>query len=495
MTNSQLSQQAAADEILARRRARESFVDFAKYIEPQEPPARHHVLLCRALDKVANGELKRLMILMPPGCAKSTYATVRFPAYYLGRNQRNGVITASYGDELASHFGGKVRNLIAGNRCRNVFGLSLAADTRAKGEWNTAEGGFFYAAGVGGGVTGRRADLLIADDLIKGRQDADSPTIRNKAWDWWRAEFRSRGKEGYALVLITTRWHEDDIAGRVLPEIWDGESGPVVDRNGETWEVICMPAKARAGDMLGRAPGEYIWPEYYSREHWQQAELIQGPRNWLSLYQQVPSAEEGLNFKREWIRRYSALPERLNYYVSGDFAVTPDGGDFTELAVWGVDNAKNIYAVDWWSGQETADVWCSALVGLVKRWGATRMLGESGVIRRAVEPMLRRTMSDQNTFFPCDWATTSTNKEAESATFAGLCAAGHVYWPHTDWADSAINQLMRFPAGRYDDKVDACSRFANFIHRTWAPADPPPKPKDPWAPPTIGELMGNPPNW
>jgi len=484
----QPSPSEAAQELLDRRAARATFTEYCRYVAPEEPPDRHHDLLCRALDKVASGELKRLMIFMPPGCAKSTYATVRFPAYYLGRNKQHGVITASHTDELAKHFGGKVRNLIAGQLARNVFGLKLTQDTRAKDEWNTEDGGFYLSAGVGGAIAGRRGDLLIADDLIKGRQAADSVPERNRVWNWWVADFRSRGKKGYSMVLIMTRWHEDDVAGRILPETWNGESGPVVDRNGETWEVICLPAKAREDDMLGRAPGEYLWPEYFDREHWSMAEVIQGPRNWMSLYQQVPSTEDGLHFKREWIRHYTQLPDQLTYYMSGDYAVTDDDGDFTEIAVWGVDSARNVYVVDWWSGQKTADVWCGELLDRAKRWRAVRHAGESGVIRRAVEPMLRAMMKDRGVFIACEWTATSTNKVAESATFQGLCAAGHVYWPHTSWAEEVIDQLMRFPAGRRDDKVDACSRFGNFIHKTWKPpaaAPPQPKPEHP----TIAEMM------
>lgn len=197
------------------------------------------------MDRVFAGELNRVIIMMPPGSAKSTYATVRAPAYLLGRYGKKGVISASYNDTLAEQFGRKVRNLVASEAHQEVFPNSaLSPDSRAKGEWETTEGGFYFACGVGSGVTGRRADVIIVDDPIKSRQEADSKLIRDKTWQWYTTDLRTRGKPGYAIVLIQTRWHEDDLAGRILPEKWAGESGYVTARDGEQWFVLCVPAQA-----------------------------------------------------------------------------------------------------------------------------------------------------------------------------------------------------------------------------------------------------------
>lgn len=486
MSLPKLSRAEAAAELLARRKARESFLEYNRYIAIREAageaepelPAAHHILICEALQKVADGEIRNLMLFLPPGSAKSTYATVRFPAWYLGRFKRRGVISASYNNELAEMFGGKVRNLVNSPAHRAVFPeCSLSADTRAKGEWNTETGGFYFACGVGQGVTGRRGDLAIADDLIKGRRDADSLTIRNATWEWWKSDLRTRLKpKTAARVMIMTRWHEDDPAGRILPDDYAGETGVIRGKDGADWYVINIPAQARILDPLGRKPGEWLWPEYFSPQYWELERKAQGTRNWQSLYQQTPTAEDGSYFRKEWVRRYTDAPSRMTVYMSGDFAVSEGQGDYTELAVWGVDQFDNVYALDWWSGQADVDRWGEAFQALVQRWKPVAFVGEGGVIRRSVEPGLRRGMRDGHRYTVLEWLPTSGDKPAMARTFQALMENGRIHWPHTDWADRVIDQLLKFPAGRYDDAVDACSLFGRHIDKVWG-ASPAPKNK------------------
>lgn len=442
-----------------------------------ELPVQHHILICEALQKVSDGDIRNLMLFLPPGSAKSTYATVRFPAWYLGRHKRRGVISASYNSTLAEFFGGKVRNLVNSPHHRAVFpACQLTADTRAKGEWNTENGGFYFAAGVGEGVTGRRGDLAIGDDLIRGRKDADSETVRNATWEWWKADLRTRLKpKTAARVIIMTRWHEDDPAGRILPESYAGETGEIQGRDGAKWYVINIPAQARLLDPLGRAAGEWLWPQYFSPEYWEAERIAQGPRNWLSLYQQTPTAEEGTYFKREWFRRYRSAPDNLTIYMSGDFAVTEGGGDFTELAVWGVDTLDNVYALDWWSGQASSDRWAAEWMRLVKQWRPVYFFGESGPIRRAMEPLLDRMMRDERTHTSLEWLSSGSDKAANARTYQALQANGRIYWPEVEWADRVIDQCLRFPGAKHDDAVDTCSLFGRGIDKTWAAIPRPPE--------------------
>lgn len=428
------------------------------------------------------------MILMPPGSAKSTYATVRAPAYFLGRTKRKGVICASYNDELASSFGRKVRNLVDSADCRALFPeLQLSEDMKSKGEWETKDGGFYFAVGVGGGVTGRRADLIVIDDPIKGREDADSETNRKKVWAWYLADLRTRAKlDGKtAIVLIQTRWHEDDLAGRILPTTWNGESGEVIAQDGEKWTVICLPASAGQGDALGRAPGEWLWPEVATPETWEAIRTsltasAVGVRNWLSLYQQTPTVEQGTYFKREWFDLHrSERPSRgdLNMYMAGDFAVTPEGGDFTDLGIFGLDANDDVYVLDWWFGQDDPLQWSQNFVGLVKRWQPIWFAGEAGVIRRATEGMLTRAMRDARCGTVLKWLPSGNNKQANAKSFAALASMGRVHFPNTPWAERVIDQLLKFPGGKYDDAVDTCSLFAREIQHTWASVpDAPDKP-------------------
>lgn len=486
----------AAAELLARRRARESFLEYNRYIalreadseDEAELPAEHHVLICETLQQVAEGKIRNLMLFLPPGSAKSTYATIRFPAWYLGRYRRRGVISASYNNELAEMFGGKVRNLVNSPAHRAIFpNCALMADTRAKGEWNTENGGFYFAAGVGQGITGRRGDLAIADDLIKGRADADSPTVRNKTWEWWKSDLRTRIKpKTAARVIIMTRWHEDDPAGRILPDKYAGETGIVRGKDGADWYVINIPAQSRILDPLGRKPGEWLWPAYFTPTYWEAERTAQGPRNWQSLYQQMPTTEDGTYFKKEWFRTYKEAPDRLTIYMSGDFAVTEGGGDFTELAVWGVDQFDNVYALDWWSGQASSDRWAAEFIRLIKRWKPVTFIGEAGPIRRAMEPLLGRMMRDERAYAVIEWLSSGNDKAANARPLQAFMANGRFHFPSTDWAERVQDQMLRFPDGKYDDAVDACSLFGRHMDKVWG-AVPARAPE-----PDVGALMNAP---
>lgn len=217
------------------------------------------------------------------------------------------------------------------------------------------------------------------------------------------------------------------------------------------------------------------------------------------LYQHVWEGKcrsaAGFLFKREWMLRYERLPAELNVYMSGDFAVTQGEGDFTEIAVWGVDSRGTVYALDWWAGQEQADVWVSVLIDKAQRWKPIAFVGETGQIRRAIEPMLRKTMRDRQVYVACEWLAHEGNKVAHASSMMGLMSAGAVLWPadpNVKWVDRIINQLCNFTGedGRIDDAVDACSLFARYIHRTWnAQETKQPEPVDFSRMPTIGEMM------
>lgn len=489
MSNLRLSPQEAAQELLNRRKARRSFADFCRYVSLEDEPAQHHLLICNAVDRIIDGDLRRVMIFMPPGSAKSTYGSVLFPAYFLGRLGDKGVITASYGDKLATRFGRKTRNLIKSPEYRALFpNTDLASDSQAKGEWETNEGGFYFATGVGGGVTGRRADLAIIDDPIRGREDADSETIRSKVWDWYVDDLRTRLKPNAAVMLIMTRWHEDDLAGRILPESWNGQSGDVIAKDGERWHVICLPAEAREQDILGRQPGEWLWPEWFTSDFWQQTKrtaTLTDQRTWNSLYQQVPKAEEGSFFKREWFHRYELgeHPSTHNKYISTDFAVSEGKGDYTEFGAFAIDQSDDIWITDWWADRTTSDNWIERLLDMVAAHKPLSVFGESGVIRKSVEPFLTKRMRERNTYSRMDWLTRTNDKAAMARSFQARAAQGKVHIPYTDWGNRLIEQLCAFPAGKHDDAVDVCALIGlaldDIIPAQLAKQKPEPT-RDPW---------------
>src|SRR4051812_1390593 len=223
-------------------RVRRSLTDWARLCGFE--PARHHELLIRELELVAKGETRKLAFFLPPGSAKSTYGSVIFPPWFMQTVQGN-VLAASHTTELAEKWGRRVRNLV--NEHSSTLGVSVAPDNQAAGRWALTSGAEYYAAGVGTGIAGFRAKLGLIDDPIRSRQDADSELIRDRIWDWYINDFRTRLVPGAAEILIQTRWHEDDLAGRAL-------------QHGD-WKVISLPAIAEGDDLLGRKPGEALWSD------------------------------------------------------------------------------------------------------------------------------------------------------------------------------------------------------------------------------------------
>jgi hypothetical protein len=395
----------------------------------------------------------------------------------MAQHPDKSIIAASHTAELAERWGRRVRNLVAEHGSR--LGYAIAADNQAAGRWANDKGGEYYAAGVGGSITGRRADLAVIDDPVRSREDAESETVREKVWDWYRADLITRLKPGAAVVLVQTRWHEDDLAGRILAAEGD-------KKDGGQWEVIRLPALAELLDPLGRAPGGALWPEWEGVDQLERKRQIIGPRDWSALYQQRPTAEEGTYFKKEWFRRYTAAPERMTIYMSGDFAVTEGGGDFTELGVWGVDQFDNVYALDWWSGQASSDRWAAEFIRLIKRWKPVTFVGEAGPIRRAMEPLLGRMMRDERAYAVMEWLSSGNDKAANARPLQAFMANGRFHFPSTDWAERVQDQMLRFPDGKYDDAVDACSLFGRHMDKVWG-AIPARAPE-----PDVGALMNAP---
>lgn len=478
MTPSQPSPQEAALELIARRKARASLIEFIRYTKPGYEVAPHHQRIADALEAVERGDCPRLIIEAPPRHGKSELVSRRLPAWYLGRNPDRQVISASYSQDLADDFGREVRNIVADPEYRNVFpGVALRPDSMAASRWHTGQGGIYVSVGVKGPATGRGFHLGNIDDPFKDRADADSERNREAVWKWYTSVFLTRQMEGAAIILTNTRWHEDDLTGRILE---------TAKRTGEHWELIKLPAVNEYGQAL--------WPERYPIETLEMLRATMPSRDWLSLYQQAPTADDGTYFRREWVRRYNDAPANLNIYMSADFAVSDGAGDWSEIAVWGVDVNDNVYALDWWSGQTSSDVWVEALVSRFARWQPLYFTCEAGVIRKAVEPWLDRRMREANTYCAIEWLPTTGDKPAMARSFQAMMANGRIYWPNVDWAERAIDQLLRFPAGKDDDAVDACGVFGRFIDRIWAAM---PRGKEAktleqaWSEPvTIGEMIG-----
>lgn len=411
------------------------------------------------LEAVERGEVERLMVLMPPGSAKSTYASILFPPWFMGRNDSASVLGVSNTTELAERFSRRVRNIIGGPDYSRIFGFGVSQDSAAAGNWETQKGGEFFAAGMGAAIAGRRADLGLIDDPIKTRQEADSERVRQTHWEWYINDFLTRLKPGGRQILIQTRWHEDDLGGRIL------------EREAHRWRVIKLPMLAVANDPLGRAVGERLWPDWFTEEMIATAKM--DTRAWNALYQQDPVPDEGDYFKRDNFSEYDALPSQMRVYAASDFAVTEGAGDFTEHGVFGVDANTNVYVLDWWRGQTQSDEWIERLCDLVIAHKPLVWFGESGPIRRAIEPFLMRRIADRGAYCRFEWLPSIHDKVVRARAIQALASVKSIVWPkHAPWRADVEKQLLQFPAGKHDDAVDVFSLIGRGLEHIRPAAKP-----------------------
>lgn len=421
----------------------------------------HHALLLGALQGVADGTTPNLMVFMPPGSAKSTYVDVVFVPWFLAREPKQSVILASYGSDLARKQGRRARQLVKSKGFGALFDARLSAESSAADEWGLTNGSEYMAGGLLSGITGNRADLGVIDDPVKGREDADSDTIRKKTREAYEDDFCTRLKPGGRQVIIQTRWNADDLSGGILPESWHGESGLIDGRDGRRWLVMNLPAEAnQPDDPLGRKLGEYLWPEWFGPDHW--APFKRNPRTWSALYQQQPSPDEGTFFQRAWLKPWERKPEFLRIYGTSDYAVTDGGGDYTVHRVWGVDPKGDLYRLDGWRGQATADVWIETKIDLIAKWKPLAWFGEAGVIQKAVEPMLIRRMRERQTRCRLEWLPSIHDKPTRARGFQSRAAMGGVWFePGAD-----VGEFLQFPAGKHDDDVDCASLIGRALDET-----------------------------
>jgi predicted phage terminase large subunit-like protein len=479
--NLHLSRSEAARELIHRRSIRHSLTEFARLCGFE--PARHHLLLIEALEKVARGELPRLAVFMPPGSAKSTYASVLFPPWLMA-NAAVNVLAASHTIELAEKWGRRVRNLVSEHS--NTLGIGLAADNQAAGRWALTSGAEYYAAGVGTGIAGFRAKFGLIDDPIRSRQDADSELIRDRIWDWYINDFRTRLVPGAAEILIQTRWHEDDLAGRALQH--------------NNWHVISLPAIAEPDDQLGREIGEPLWDDdaYGYGEQLQELRTNTPARTWSALYQQRPAPEEGDYFKSDWLRPYETPPARdtMRVYGGSDYAVTADGGDYTIHAVVGLDPEGRMYLLDLWRKQSAADEWVESFCDLVLKWKPIGWAEEQGQIRSGVGPFLDKRQRDRKAYVVRDQFPTRGDKAVRAQSIRGRMALEGLYVPvAAEWYPDLRSELLSFPAGKHDDQVDALGLVGQLLDKMMAgrkPVELKPKRKLDWFEKTEDDGR---PNW
>jgi hypothetical protein len=361
-----------------------------------------------------------------------------------------------------------VRNLIHTPEYRALFTTTLAEDSQAAGRWKTEQGGSYYAVGIGGALMGRGATRLIIDDPFATMEDAQSENARERVWQWYTGTAYNRVRPGGAIVLIQHRMHEDDLAGRLIDRQNFG---------GDKWEIVLLPAISDSGAL---------WPERYDLSSLERIKANTAPLHWSALYQQNPMPEEGTFFQRAWFSFYKEAPARLHKYTTGDFAVTEDGGDFTDIATHGYSPDGDLYlALDGWFGQTSADKWIEALVDQFAKHKPYCFFGEGGPIRRSIEPFLRRRMAERKAFCRLEWLPTSAEKTAMARPLQAMASMGKVKLPDTEYGHRLLSQMLNFPAGKHDDAVDMAGLMGRAIDQAHpavvAAANTELLPKDSWA--------------
>jgi len=495
-----ITKQEAARELL-RRRSCKTLVGFAQAVDvpgrpigdeteawlfnPVESPlAFHHKVILQKVEDTIRQPNGRLMIFAPPGSAKSSYASVVAPSWACGTFPGYRVILASYAQNIAEKQSKRARQICRSPKFVSAMKASIPKGMEAAATWGLTNEAEFMATGILGAVTGTRADLLIIDDPVAGREEADSETMRNKTWDAYLDDLCTRLKPGASVIIIQTRWHEDDLSGRILPADYDGRSGLVDCRDGRTWEVLNIAAKCeRTDDPLGREIGEYMWPEWFTADHWRTFENNPNPqaqRTWSALFQQRPTADTGGQFERPWFdnhrydQRQLPKPERMHIFGSSDWAVTEKTtADYTEHGVWGLCDDGYLWALDWDGGQIKTDEGVFKFCGLSDRWQPVVWAGETGKDENAVQPWRDRVVMERATrgtghVVAVELLPHIGDKVAKVASFRAMASMGRVRFPRDAvWAERVIQQLCKFPVAAHDDKVDVCGLAGRMVDKLW----------------------------
>jgi predicted phage terminase large subunit-like protein len=412
-----------------------------------------HVEGC--LDRVTRGELSRLMLFLPPRHGKSELATIRYPVFRLEREPALRVIVGAYNQTLASKFSRKARRIAQGR-------IVLAKDRSAVEDWETTAGGGFRAVGVGAGITGQGGDLIVIDDPVKSREEAESEAYRERVWEWYTDDLYTRCEPGGAIILIQTRWHEDDLAGRIL-----------ASEDAGRWETVSLPALAEADDPLGRAPGEALCPERFDVAALEAIRTVLG-RSFHALYQQSPRPRGGRMFPREKVALIAAAPAvavRVRYW---DKAGTAGGGDFS-AGVLMSRIAPGLFTVEdvirgQWSAHGREAVIRQTVQMDRQRWGP-------GVVTWVEEdPGAAGKESAENTVrnlagYRVRSERVTGEKVVRAAPLSDQWEAGNVRLLEGAWNRAYLDEMEAFPAGKFDDQVDASSgAFAKLAVGVRVPA-------------------------
>lgn len=421
----------------------------------------HHRIIANKLEAVERGEIKRLMVFMPPRNGKSELTTIKFPTWYLGKNPEHPIITVSYSGDLASTFGSKSRDIIQSEAYQSIFNTNLKKDSQSKVFWEVKQGGSYTATGLGGAITGKGAKLLIIDDPIKNKEEADSVTYREKTWDYYTSTLYTRLEKDAAIILILTRWHYDDLAGRLLEAQKDG------GEFAEQWEIIDFPAIAIQDEKF-RKQGEPLWEDKYNLEALNKIKNTVGLMVWSSLYQQQPLVSELQEFKEEYFR-YFEEEEIKDRKMIINILVDPAISKKKEACETGLIDIAKIYDKPYWyvlddsSGQKDPSQTIDIVFEKYEKYrldypmANVKIWVESNAYQQALTHFFKKEMQRRNIYFNINEINTKSDKEQRIRGLQPMYKNGII--KHRNWMKNGEleTQLIQFPVGKLLDRPDALS--------------------------------------
>jgi predicted phage terminase large subunit-like protein len=432
-----------------RERCRQNFMPFVRQMWSAFIPGKHHQIMADAFERVAKGELKRLIINMPPRHTKSEFASFLFPSWFLGMYPEKKIIQTAHTAELAVGFGRKVRNLVGSPDYQEIFPTKMSADSKAAGRWNTSKGGDYFAIGVGGAVTGKGADVLIIDDPHSEQEAMQgNPAVYDRVYEWYSSGPRQRLQPGGAIVIVMTRWSKRDLTGQIL--------NSAAKKDLEDWEVIELPALLPSGKPL--------WAEFWKQEELEaiKAELPVG--KWEAQYQQNPTSEEGAIIKREmWKIWENERPPQVDYIIqSWDTAFEKSNrADYSACTTWGVfyrdvdgQEIPNIIVLDAFKERMEFPELKKTAFDFWKEWNPDTLIVEKKAAGAPLIYEMRKMGIPISEYTPSK----GSDKIARVNAVSDLFASGMVWRPETRWADELVEELASFPNGDHDDLVDSTTQ-------------------------------------
>lgn len=478
-------------------KARDSLIDYTRFTMP-DPTAPNditksryedeefHRAVARELERLINGELKnaddstcnQLIFVMPPRHGKTQLTTKSLTAWVSGKFPAWDIGVASYSDTMAQDMGADTRAILTSMQHKQVFpDYKLRRGGSAKDNIQTDQGGRLVFVGRGGALTGRGMHVGIGDDLFKDHEEARSQAVRDAAWNWFTKVFMTRRMGRKIVILTFTRWHSDDIIGRIT----DPENPHYNAIEAKKWKIIRLPAIAEEDDPLGREPGEPLWPARYDLDFLQSQQRLD-PLGFSALYQQSPTVADGTLFRRETLQYYKPdeLPTDLRIYCASDHAVgTNQRNDPSCFLKVGVDKQSNIYLLDCIWQRMPADEAVDKMLSMAGT-GQKPLLwwAERGHISKSLGPFLRKRMQETGTYINLVEVTPAQDKETRAQSIAGRVAMGKVYFPKVSWwTEKAVNEMLAFPNGTRDDFVDALAYIGLGLGHQFGPSTVAVKPR------------------